>query len=162
MSLFVCLAAVGRLKEEYWRKAAAEYTRRLGGYLRLELLEVDDVAPARVGSLTKALATEARSLRRALAVLPQAQKSCSVALDISGTPFSSEEIATLLQENARVGTALVFYIGGPCGLDADIRHSANVRLSFGPLTLPHNLARVVLLEQLYRACKINRAEPYHR
>ena len=84
-------------------------------------------------------------------------------LDIGGKQRSSESLSAHIDDlGLRGASELVFVIGGSCGVSADVRARANETLSFGPITLPHNLARVVLLEQLYRSCKISRGEPYHK
>jgi 23S rRNA (pseudouridine1915-N3)-methyltransferase len=86
-----------------------------------------------------------------------------ILLDIKGVPTSSETLALRLKNQQMSGQPqLAFIIGGSSGVDARIMTLADERMSFGPLTLPHNLARIVLLEQLYRACRINRGEPYHK
>jgi 23S rRNA (pseudouridine1915-N3)-methyltransferase len=102
-------------------------------------------------------------LEQALAAMPGGAKAYHVALDIGGKPFSSAELALWLANCGNMGrNPLVFWIGGPSGLHDSLLGQANLRLSLGPLTLPHNLARIVLLEQVYRAYRINRCEPYHR
>ncbi len=147
----ITVIAVGKLKERFWKDACAEYLKRLGGYVKMQMVEVSDSTPAKEEALIKG----------ALGKLPDDARV--ILLDISGTPTSSEELAAYLDESALHGCShLAFIIGGSDGVTAAIRAEADIRLSFGPITLPHNLARVVLLEQIYRAFKINRGEPYHK
>lgn len=150
------IIAVGRLKEPYWRQAAAEYLKRLQPYAAVRSVEVADRDVTR--DERRALAEEGTDVVRALP--PGAHV---VALDIGGMQRSSGQIASRLQELALHGRSdVVFVLGGAAGLDDSVLALADERLSFGPITLPHQLARVVLLEQLYRAFRIARHEPYHR
>lgn len=150
------IVAVGRLKEPYWRDAAAEYRKRLQPYATVRVAEVADRDVTR--DERRALADEGADVLRALP-----DGAHVVALDIAGTQRSSEQIAARLQELALHGASdVAFVLGGAAGLDAPVLARADERLSFGPITLPHQLARVVLLEQLYRAFRIARHEPYHR
>ena len=149
--LKVDILAVGKLKEAFWRDACAEYLKRLSAYATVNVQEIPDSCPC----------NEAPALFAHLdALSPSTQV---VLLDIQGKETSSEQLAEKL-ENWTVGgvSHLVFVIGGSEGVTYEIKQRANERLSFGPITLPHNLARVVLLEQLYRAFKIQRKEPYHK
>jgi 23S rRNA (pseudouridine1915-N3)-methyltransferase len=152
------IIAVGKLTERFWRDACDEYLKRLGAYAGVGVHEVRDEDERAAGGQTRALALEAAGVRK---LLPQ---GCyTIALDIHGEPTSSERLAALLQELGNGGKSTVaFVIGGSNGLDEQLKKEANRLVSFGPITLPHNLARVVLLEQLYRAHRINRKEPYHK
>lgn len=150
------IVAVGRLKERFWREAADEYLKRLGPYADVRVVEVPDRDPAR--GEARALAEEAADVLRAL---PASARVMS--LEIGGRQLSSEGLAERLESLATEGTSSVaFLIGGSLGLGDSALDRADERLSLGPMTLPHNLARVVLLEQLYRAFKIRRGEPYHK
>jgi 23S rRNA (pseudouridine1915-N3)-methyltransferase len=140
----IVVLAVGRLKEAHWAAAEAEYTRRLKHYTAIEVREVRD-EPA----LIAALPARARL----------------VALDERGDNLTSEELARSLigaEEQHGGGAPLVFAIGGAGGFSDALRARAARRLAFGRITLPHRLARVVLLEQIYRAYTILRGEPYHK
>ena len=120
-----------------------------------------DVDPSRVGGDAAAVEREGESVLRAVAGLPE--RTRVVLLSIDGRERSSEELSAHLDDLALDGASdIAFVIGGSCGASAAVRARADEKLSFGPITLPHNLARVVLLEQLYRACKISRGEPYHK
>ena len=146
--LRIDVIAVGKLKERFWKEACEEYLKRLGAYAKVSVRELADSTPEQ----------EATLIENALPAGAHV-----VLLDISGTQTSSEQLASHIEELAVSGTShLVFIIGGSDGVAPRITAASNERLSFGPITLPHNLARIVLLEQLYRAFKINRGEPYHK
>lgn len=152
------VVAVGKLKEKFWVQACAEYVKRLGAYAKIEMREVADIDPARAGGVE---ASRAREGQEILAAIPA--RSHVVLLAIDGKQRSSEQFSAHLDELALRGKSdLTFVIGGSDGVSPEVRARANETFSFGPITLPHNLARVVLLEQLYRACKISRGEPYHK
>lgn len=152
----IALVAVGRLKERYWRDAAEEYLKRLGPYATVRVVEVDDRDSGR--DEARALAEEGADVVRAIP-----SGAHVIALEIGGRQLSSEAFAEKLAALALDGRSNVaFVIGGSVGLSSDVLARANERVSLGPMTLPHNLARVVLLEQIYRAFRINRGEPYHK
>ena len=154
----ITVVAVGKLKERFWADACAEYLKRLGPYARVTVAEVADVDPARAGGEAAARAAEGRSV---LARIPE--RARVIALAIGGKARTSEGLAAPLDDLALGGTSdVAFVIGGSTGIDEAVLARADETLSFGPITLPHNLARVVLLEQLYRAFKISRGEPYHK
>lgn len=152
------IVAVGKLKERFWTDACAEYLKRLQPYAKTTVVEVADVDPARVGGEVQAVNREGAAVLKALD-----ERSHVVLLAIDGKERSSESLAKRIDELALSGESdIAFVIGGSCGVSKDVRSRADETLSFGPITLPHNLARVVLLEQLYRAQKISRGEPYHK
>ena len=154
----VTIVAVGRLKERFWVDACAEYLKRLSGYAKVTVREVPDVDPARAGGSSAARAKEGAAI---LAAVPPA--SHVILMAIEGTQRSSEQLSRRLDALCLQGASdICFIIGGSEGADAAVYARANETLSFGPITLPHNLARVVVLEQLYRAIKISRNEPYHK
>ena len=143
--------AVGKLKERFWADACAEYVKRLRPYAPTRVVELADSSPER----------EADAILRALEKAGEHVRTVLLAID--GTPRGSEELSQHLDDLALHGTSeAVFIIGGSDGVAPQVRAAADETLSFGPITLPHNLARVVLLEQLYRAQKISRGEPYHK
>jgi 23S rRNA (pseudouridine1915-N3)-methyltransferase len=150
------LVCVGRLKERHWRDAAAEYLKRLGPYARVTVTEVSDRDVT--ADEAKGLAAEAADVLRAIP-----DGATVVALDIDGRAYPSEVFAEWLSAQGLAGRShIVFVLGGAAGLHPDVLARADERLSLGPMTLPHQLARVVLLEQVYRAFRIARGEPYHR
>jgi 23S rRNA (pseudouridine1915-N3)-methyltransferase len=143
--------AVGKLKERFWKEACAEYLKRLSGYTDIAVRELPDSTIER----------EEAALLSALAKLPA--DTHVVLLDMQGRETSSPQLAAKLETLAVQGVSHVaFVIGGSDGVTTAVRAKCDERLSFGPITLPHNLARVVLLEQIYRAHKIIRHEPYHK
>lgn len=150
--------AVGKLKERFWAQACEEYLKRLQPYAKTVVVEVPDIDPAKAGGDSGALEKEAAGILRAIS-----SRSHVVLLSIGGTQRSSEDLSRRLDNLALSGESdIVFIIGGSCGVSSEVEARADETLSFGPITLPHNLARVVLFEQLYRACKISRGEPYHK
>lgn len=152
----ITVVAVGKLKERHWRDAAAEYLKRLGPYATVRVVEVPDRDLS--SDEDRARSAEADGILRALP-----DGAHVFVLDVTGTQRSSEELAGHLSDLTVRGTShVVFVIGGAAGLDRSVVTRAAERLSLGPLTLPHQLARVVLLEQIYRAFRIIRGEPYHR
>ena len=153
--------AVGKLKERFWKDACEEYIKRLQPYARTTVREVSDVDPAKAGGVAAARAREGAAICSALDSL--GSSTHVTLLDIGGTERSSEGLSRRIDELALRGSSdLAFVIGGSDGVSDQVRGRADETLSFGPITLPHNLARVVLLEQLYRAQKISRGEPYHK
>lgn len=152
------VVAVGKLKERFWKDACAEYVKRLGAYGKVEVREVADIDPAKAGGVEQSRNKEGEAI---LAAVPD--RSHMILLAIDGKQRSSEDFSAHLDELMLRGNSdLAFVIGGSDGVSAEVRARADETFSFGPITLPHNLARVVLLEQLYRACKISHGEPYHK
>lgn len=157
----VMVICVGKLKERFYIDAAAEYVKRLSRYCKLEIIELpeqrlpENPSPTEIA---RALSREAEAVR---AKLPPA--SAVVAMCIEGKLRSSEDVARLLGEAASGGEkCLAFLIGGSFGLDEGLKRDAWVRLSMSPMTFPHHLARVMLLEQLYRGFQINEGGKYHK
>lgn len=152
----ITLICVGRLKERFWREAAEEYMKRLRPYADVRVVEVAD------RDLThdeaRALAEEGADVLKAVPAGAHV-----VVLAIGGKALSSERFADRLGSLALDGrSSVTFIIGGAAGLAPAVIERADESLSLSAMTLPHNLARVVLLEQLYRAFRIQRNEPYHR
>jgi 23S rRNA (pseudouridine1915-N3)-methyltransferase len=156
------ILAVGKLKENYWREAAAEYQRRLSAYARLLFVEVPDrdrealASPGQGVELVQAL--EAADIARRIPAGAHV-----IALDSKGRQHDSPALAVRLDELKLAGCSHVcFVLGGSHGLAHKLLTEADERLSMGKLTWPHNLARVMLLEQLYRAARISAGHPYHK
>jgi 23S rRNA (pseudouridine1915-N3)-methyltransferase len=154
------IIAVGKLKETYLLQAQAEYIKRLKPYLNLELVEVDDL-PSHDGA-SPAQEEQVRVRESAAIKNLLNQREYLVTLDRQGKEFSSLEFAAFLNERALSSDPVTFVIGGSLGLADDFIKSAQMNWSFSKLTFPHQLFRVMLLEQIYRAVKINRGEPYHK
>lgn len=154
----ICVIAIGRLKEKFWISACDEYLKRLQPYAKVTVKELPDVDKAKAGSLDAALEKEAQTILNALP-----PRSHVILLAIEGKQYSSEELSTRLDALALSGASdISIIIGGSDGVHTSIKQRADEAISFGRITLPHNLARVVLLEQVYRAFKISRGEPYHK
>ena len=154
----ITLICVGKLKESFWVSACAEYLKRLQPYAKTHVIEVADVDPAKAGGEVRAMEREGAAVLKALP-----ERAHVMLLAIDGRQRSSEEFSQHIDDlGLRGKSELAFVIGGSCGVSADVRKRADETYSFGSVTLPHNLARVVLLEQLYRACKISSGEPYHK
>ncbi len=159
----ITVIAVGKLKEKFWRDACDEYTKRLGRYTKIVVRELNDCDLGRYGGEKQAREAEAEQIVKALPGESGGSERFIVCLDSRGWQPTSEEFSEFVDARAIDGCKdLVFVIGGPTGIDEKIKSMANGTLSFGKITLPHNLARVVLLEQVYRAFKISKGEPYHK
>lgn len=159
--LSVHLICVGKLKEKFYLEACAEYIKRLSPYCKLNLVELPEEklpqSPSQA-QIDAALEKEAHAIR---AKLPP--NASLVALCVEGRMHSSEELASLVrtwEQNA--AKHLVFVIGGSFGLSEKLKREAWIRLSMSPMTFPHHLARVMVLEQIYRAFKINEGSSYHK
>lgn len=152
----ISIVAVGKLKERHWRDATAEYLKRLGPYADVRVVEVPDRDSGR--DAPRALAEEGVDVLKSL---PDA--AYVIALEIGGRQLDSETFARRLESLGIEGRSNVaFVIGGSIGLAPEVLARADERLSLGPMTLPHNMARIVLAEQIYRAFRIIRNEPYHK
>ena len=152
------LIVVGTLKQEYARVGCALFLERLKRAGACELVEISDTKRSRGGDARRWKLEEAEKIRRALR-----GAGPWVALDERGRGWRSEELASFIGKTEDTGRAtLSFVIGGPDGLDPTLLSEATWRWSLGPGTLPHELARLVLLEQLYRARMIIQGHPYHR
>ena len=157
----VTVLCVGKLKEKFYLEAAAEYVKRLQRFCKLELVELpesrlpESPSPAEV---QRALAAEAAAIRERLP-----KGGAVIALCIEGKPCSSVELSRRMEELAVAGkTQLTFLIGGSVGLDESLKQQADWRLSMSPMTFPHHLARIMLLEQIYRAYQISSGTKYHK
>ncbi len=155
------IIAVGKIREQWIKNGIAEYSKRLGRYGKLEIIEVPDEKIPERYSQKEAEQAVIKEGERIMSRMPQS--AAIVVLDREGEPVGSEGIAAMIRKNAVSGLShMVFIIGGSVGVSPDILNSCTRRLSFGPNTFPHQLFRVMLLEQLYRAEKINAGETYHK
>lgn len=155
------ILAVGKIKEKYLSAGIDEYLKRLSAYARIEIREVKDEKSADNASA----AEEAILLEKEAARLEPLLKENTylIALDLNGRSLSSAQVAAHLDQLATAGKShLTFMVGGSLGLAPRLLSKADLRLSFSPMTFPHQLFRLMLLEQIYRAFKINRGEPYHK
>ncbi len=152
---------VGKIREEHFSRACAEYEKRLSRYVQLELVEVaEEKAPENLSAAQREQVKRAESAR----LLDKLRDGeIIVALTPDGTELSSEELAAKFAAWQNAGKSrIAFLIGGSLGLSDEALSAADFRLSFSKMTFPHQLFRVMLFEQVYRACKIIANEPYHK
>lgn len=156
----VQIRAIGKIKEPYLRGAIAEYNARIGGFCQLEISETPEVmvADTQSASVLKSIQSEGEKLIHSIP-----SDAFVISLDPHGKQFSSEAFAETIHRCEINGPYLIiFLIGGPHGLSEQCKKRADILLSFSTMTFPHQLVRVILLEQLYRAFTIVRGLPYHR
>lgn len=140
------IVAVGKLKESFWREAVAEYVKRLSRFAAVEMKELAERAT--IEEETKEILAACRGY--------------VIALAVEGEKLSSERFAALVKKLTDEGKEITFLIGSSCGLAAEVKREADFKLSFSDMTLPHQLMRVVLCEQVYRAFMINAGSVYHK
>lgn len=157
----ITILAVGKLKEKYWKQAISEYEKRLSAYSKIEIIEVpDEKAPENMSDKEIEQVKEKEGQRLLAKIKPQATV---ITLEIQGKMLSSEGLAEEMQRRMTQGQSdFVFVIGGSNGLHEDVLQRSNYALSFSKMTFPHQMMRVVLIEQVYRAFKIMRGEAYHK
>ncbi len=155
------IICIGKLKEKYWTEAVAEYSKRLQRFCTLEIVELKE---ARLPDKASAADEENVKLEEGRSILKQISDSTYViTLEVLGKAFSSEELAGKIEDLAGMGRSdIAFVIGGSLGLSAEVSQRADFKLSFSRMTFPHQMMRVILLEQIYRSFKINRNETYHK
>lgn len=162
----ITILCVGRFKERYWEDAAAEYIKRLSRYCTLKIAEVtDEPTPENASPKmeTQIKEKEGAKLLSWLSKNASDPSSLVVALALDGKKMDSVRFASSLQDAMTKGTShLVFVIGGSLGLSDDVLKRADRKLSFSDFTFPHQLMRVILLEQVYRAFRIISRQPYHK
>ena len=155
------IICIGNLKESFWREGAGEYIKRLKNYCNLEIIQIKETPlPKNATEKDEEKVIESESN----AILSKLKKqSYVVALDVKGKEYSSESFAERIETLAVEGKSrIVFIIGGSLGLSKEACSQADIRMSFSQMTYPHQLMRVILLEQIYRAFKINNGETYHK
>lgn len=159
--MHIDIICVGKVKEQYLRDAIAEYSKRLGRYCKLNILEVaDEKTPEHASEGVERQIKAKEGERIAKHIKPGAYV---IALAIDGQQVTSEGFARKIDQLGIQGVSHIqFVIGGSIGMDDAILRQANYKLSFSKMTFPHQLMRVILLEQVYRAYKINAHEPYHK
>lgn len=159
--LKVTVICVGKLKERFYEQAAAEYQKRLKGYCKLDIVELPEQKLPPEPTLGQIEAALDRECEAILAKLPRTGRVA--ALCVEGVPMSSEELSGTIGSWMVGGVSeAAFLIGGSYGLSPRIKRRADLRLSMSEMTFPHHLARVMLLEQLYRAFKIQEGSGYHK
>lgn len=154
------IIAVGKLKEQYWREAAAEYLKRLQPYARITITELQDEQLPAQASPAEIATIKEKEGQKILAAINDGHYV--IALDPAGEHISSEGLAAAF-DNLAIGghSRIAFIIGGAAGLAPSVIQRADRRLSFSDLTFTHQMIRIFLLEQIYRAIKISRGEKYH-
>ena len=147
------IITVGKIKEKYLIEAIKEYTKRISKYTKLEIIEVPDVD----FDINKTLETEKNSILKYID-----NKDYIITLEIEGNNVTSTEFADKLNDVFNHNSDICFIIGGSYGLHDEIKNMSNYKLSFSKMTFPHQMFRMILLEQIYRAFKINNNESYHK
>ncbi|MDE6850418.1 MAG: 23S rRNA (pseudouridine(1915)-N(3))-methyltransferase RlmH [Clostridia bacterium] len=142
----VNIVCVGKIKEEYLRAACAEYVKRLSRFCKLEIKEL----------------AEGKSLKEEAASILKNAKGYKIALCVEGGQMTSPTLAEKVGALVDKGGEITFIIGSSCGLDDSVKQAADLKLSFSRMTFPHQLMRVILLEQVYRAFMINAGSEYHK
>ena len=148
------IICVGKIKESFFREAIQEYQKRLSKYTKLEIIELPDYTNG-----------NAQENKKKEALLIQKQigpKDYVITLEIEGRVFSSEQLAEKIDDLFQNYSTITFVIGGSYGLDASIKEKSDLSLSFSKMTFPHQLFRILLLEQIYRSYKIIHHESYHK
>ncbi|WP_235988848.1 23S rRNA (pseudouridine(1915)-N(3))-methyltransferase RlmH [Aquibacillus kalidii] len=157
----ISIVTVGKLKEKYLKQGIQEYTKRLGAYATIEIIEVpDEKAPE---NMSQAEMEEVKRKEGDKILTKIATDAYVISLEINGQMLSSEKFAEKLDQLATHGKSkIALVIGGSLGLSDAVQKRSDFALSFSKMTFPHQLMRLVLLEQVYRAFRINRGEPYHK
>lgn len=157
----ISIVTVGKIKEKYLKQGIDEYKKRLSKYAKVTIIEVpDEKAPEELSEIQM---EQVRKVEGEKILAKIAPNSYCIALAIEGKQKSSEELAKSIEELGTYGKSkIAFIIGGSLGLSDDVLKRADEKLSFSKMTFPHQLMRLILLEQIYRAFRINRGEPYHK
>ncbi|MGP4107925.1 23S rRNA (pseudouridine(1915)-N(3))-methyltransferase RlmH [Virgibacillus sp. L01] len=155
------IIAVGKLKEKYLKQGIDEYLKRLSTYAKVQIIEVaDEKAPENMSD-AEMIDVKQKEGERILANIKQ--DTHVITLEINGKMLSSEQLAAKMDELATYGKSkLAFVIGGSLGISDEVQKRSNLALSFSKMTFPHQVMRLILLEQIYRGFRINRGEPYHK
>ena len=157
----ITIITVGKIKEKYLRDAIAEYSKRLSKYCKMEIIEVADEKTPENASETMNETIKSREAERIFKYLKD--DAYVITLEIQGKQMTSEELAEKIEKLGIQGTShLIFVIGGSLGLGKKVLERSDYALSFSKMTFPHQLMRVILLEQIYRSYRIIKKEPYHK
>ena len=157
----ITVITVGKIKEKYLKDAIVEYSKRLSKYCKLEIIEVADEKTPDNASEVVEDAIRAKEAERILKYVKD--DAYVVTLEINGKQLASEELAEKIDKLGVQGTShIIFIIGGSIGLGTEVLQKSNYALSFSKMTFPHQLMRVILLEQIYRSYRIINGEPYHK
>lgn len=156
----VTIIAVGKLKESYLRDGCGEYIKRLGAFCKLNIIEIDEEKASTNPSESEIQNIIAKEGQRIIQKLPKG--AAVIPLCIEGKEYSSPEFSQLIENISMQSSHICFVIGGSFGLSSELKQKGINKLSFGKMTLPHQLARMVLLEQIYRAFSISNNSKYHK
>ena len=148
------ILCVGKIKEKFFKDAVSEYNKRLSKYTNLQIIEVDDINSDNINTIL--------DKEKDLLIKHISSKDYVITLEIEGKQLSSLELSKKVEELQIYNSSIVFIIGGSYGLHQQIKDRADYKLSFSKLTFPHQLFRIILLEQIYRAYKIISNESYHK
>lgn len=148
------ILCVGKIKEKFFKDAISEYSKRLSKYTNLQIIEVDDINSDNINTIL--------DKEKDLIIKHISSKDYVITLEIEGKQISSLELSKKIEELQIYNSSIVFIIGGSYGLHQQIKDRADYKLSFSKLTFPHQLFRIILLEQIYRAYKIINNESYHK
>ena len=160
-SMEIKIIVVGKLKEKYLKDGIAEYLKRLTSYANLKIIEIKDEAASQTLSDAEIEQIKVVEGKRIIEKLPN--RARVIALDLKGKQLTSEDFAEEINETMTYGTSQIAYIiGGSHGLSQEVLQKTDLKISFGKMTYPHQLMRLILVEQIYRAFKIIRNEPYHK
>ena len=155
------IIAVGKIKEKFLREGVAEYEKRLRPYLNLKIVELTEEKRSASASSSAEKTAIVKEGERILSAIPSG--SFVVALDVGGKCWSSPELAGFLRQRELAGkNQITAVIGGDLGLSLEVLSRSDMRLSLSKMTFTHQFARLLLMEQIYRACRINSGEPYHK
>lgn len=142
----VNIVCMGKMKEDYYRQAVAEYGKRLSRFCRVEIKEF----------------AEGKNLKEEAVTILKTCQGYKIALCVEGKKFSSEQFAAKIKQLCDEGKEITFIIGSSEGLDDSVKNAADLKISFSDMTFPHRLMRVILTEQIYRAFMINEGSEYHK
>lgn len=155
------IIGVGKLKEKYLKEGTEEYIKRISAYADVEVIEVDDEPIPKNPSLAQEVMVKAKEGRRVLDKVKQSDYM--ILLDVAGTELDSVDLSKYIEKQMLDGhSTIAFVLGGSLGNSEDVLERADYRLSMSRMTMPHQLARLVLLEQIYRSFKIMKGETYHK
>jgi 23S rRNA (pseudouridine1915-N3)-methyltransferase len=159
----IVLLCVGKLREKYLKEAAAEYCKRLSTHADVRIIEVpDERGPEKLSKAEKGIIL-LKEGNRLLEKIPPDNNGMVVTLEIKGKPISSEKFSSFFREKMNSGiSTFCFIIGGSTGLSPEVSSRSDLKLSLSAMTYPHQLTRIILLEQIFRSFKIMKNEPYHK
>lgn len=157
----ITIIAVGKLKEKYLKNGLSEYLKRMKSYANVKIVEVNDEPAGQTLSDAEVEQVKEAEGQRIIGKIPE--RARVIALDLKGKQLTSEAFAEEVNETMTYGTSqIAFIIGGSHGLSKEVLQKTDLKISFGKMTYPHQLMRLILIEQIYRAFKIIRNEPYHK